>query len=188
MTPAGAPVNSLEVPNSSQNGVPPTKDQMVSSFSSKSELALNVSTDGQYVTFMGYLSPIDAIDVSNSNTPAVFDPTNPVPGAYDRVLAQVDRKGKFRFTSTNAYSGNNGRAAILNNSGGRTWPTWQATPATEAILSPTASSSAPAQILTPEIKALVAQRPGLRLRSAASTSRSWATSQTRSAKTRIFEG
>jgi hypothetical protein len=118
LTPAGVLVNSLETPNSSQNGVPPTKDQMVGSFSSKSEVALNVSTDGQYVTFMGYLSQINVLDVSNANTPDVFDPTNPVPGAFDRVVAQVDRKGNFRFTSTNAYSGNNGRAAILNNSGG----------------------------------------------------------------------
>ncbi len=162
LTPAGVPVNSLEVPNSSQIGVPPTKDQMVSSFSSKSELALNVSTDGQYVAFMGYLSPIDALDVSNSNTPGVFDPTNPVPLAYDRVVAQVDGKGKFRFTSTNAYSGNNGRAAILNNSSG----------ANVAYLAGNAGNGsspqpdgiiigAGAQILTPQIKSLVAQRPGL---------------------------
>lgn len=41
ITTSGSLVNSLEVPNSSQNGVPPTKDQMVTSFSSKSELALN---------------------------------------------------------------------------------------------------------------------------------------------------
>src|SRR6202008_136943 len=45
LTPAGVLVGSLEVPNSSQNGVPPTKDQMVTSFSSKSELALNLSLD-----------------------------------------------------------------------------------------------------------------------------------------------
>jgi hypothetical protein len=57
------------VPNSGQDGVPPTKDQTVTSFSSKSELALNLSTDGQDVTFMGYLAPVNAIDVSNSNTP-----------------------------------------------------------------------------------------------------------------------
>ncbi len=114
LTPSGAPVNSLEVPNSAQNGVPPTKDQMVGSFSSKSEVALNLSTSGSYLTFMGYLAPIDAIDVSNSNTPAVLDPTNPVPGQNFRVVAQVDGHGKFHFTQTNAYSGNNGRAAILN--------------------------------------------------------------------------
>jgi hypothetical protein len=67
---SGSLVNSLEVPNSSQNGVPPTRDQMVTSFSSKSELALNLSTDHSYLTFMGYLAPIDAIDVSNSKLAA----------------------------------------------------------------------------------------------------------------------
>ena len=55
-TPGGMFINSLEVPNSSQKGVPPQKDQVVSSFSSKSELALNLSTDGRYLTFMGYVS------------------------------------------------------------------------------------------------------------------------------------
>ena len=114
LTPSGIAINSLEVPNSSQNGVPPTKDQTVTSFSSKSELALNLSTDNQAVTFMGYLAPINALDVSNANTPAVVDPTNPVPGQNYRVVAQVNAKGQFRFTKTNAYSGNNGRAAILN--------------------------------------------------------------------------
>ena len=58
----GTLINSLEVPNSSQKGVPPTKDQMVTSFSSKSELALNLSTDGRFLIFMGYLAPINALD------------------------------------------------------------------------------------------------------------------------------
>jgi hypothetical protein len=58
VTPSGALVTTLEVPSSSQNGVPPTKDQMVTSFSSKSELALNLSTDGSFLTFMGYLASI----------------------------------------------------------------------------------------------------------------------------------
>jgi hypothetical protein len=88
---------------------------MVTSFSSKSELALNLSTDGQLVSFMGYLAPLGALDVSNSNTPFVFDSTNPVPGRTYRVVAEVDARGHFRFTKTNAYSGNNGRAAIINN-------------------------------------------------------------------------
>ena len=59
---------------------------MVTSFSSKSEVALNLSTDGRYVTFMGYVAPVGAVDVSNSNTPGVIDPTNPVPGTYYRVV------------------------------------------------------------------------------------------------------
>jgi hypothetical protein len=108
IAPDGTLLTSLEVPNSSQNGVPPTKDQMVTSFSSKSELALNLSTDGSYLTFMGYLAPIDAIDVSNANTPGVVDPTNPVGENVFRIVAQVNAKGQFSFTKTNAYSGNNG--------------------------------------------------------------------------------
>jgi len=91
---------------------------MVGSFSSKSEVALNLSTDKRFVTFMGYLAPIDAIDVSNSNTPFVGDATNPVPGQNYRVVAKVDQRGKFHFTKTNAYSGNNCRAAILNDING----------------------------------------------------------------------
>src|SRR5581483_2956862 len=78
-------------------------------------LGLHLSTNGQYLTFMGYVSPIDAIDVSNSNTPGAPDPTNPVTSSIFRAVAQVDRHGKVQFTETNAYSGNNGRAAILSN-------------------------------------------------------------------------
>jgi hypothetical protein len=114
LTPWGSPVSTLQVPNSTEPGVSSGADQMVTSFSSKSELALNLSTGGRYVTFMGYLAPVDALDVSNSNTPGVADPTNPDPGADYRVVAQLDSQGHFQFTETNAYSGNNGRAAIMN--------------------------------------------------------------------------
>src|SRR4029077_20915937 len=58
ITPSGSLQTSLDVPNSSQNRGPPTHDQMVTSFSSKSELALNLSTDHGYLTFMGYIAPI----------------------------------------------------------------------------------------------------------------------------------
>jgi hypothetical protein len=161
ITPAGALVTSLEVPNSSEHGVPPTKDQMVTSFSSKSELALNLSTDKNYLTFMGYLAPIDAIDISNANAPAIFDPTNPDGLSAYRVVAQVDQHGKFQFTKTNAYSGNNGRAAILNNTGGANlvYTAGNAgnggNPQPDGII-----IGAGLQILTPEIKAMVAQKPG----------------------------
>jgi hypothetical protein len=161
ITPAGTLVNSLEVPNSSQNGVPSTKDQMVTSFSSKSELALNLSTDGQYLTFMGYLAPIDALDVSNSNTLGVFDATNPVSLNDFRVVAQVDQHGKFHFTKTNAYSGNNGRAAVLNNTAGVNLYYLAGNagnggnPQPDGII-----IGAGAQMLTPQVKAEVAQDPG----------------------------
>ncbi|QBR01736.1 hypothetical protein [Paraburkholderia pallida] len=114
ITPGGEVVHSLEVPNSLHPG--DGHDQLVTSFSSKSELALNLSADGRYLTFMGYVAPVNAIDVSNSNTPGANDPTNPDGVAYYRAVARVDREGHFTFTETNAYSGNNGRAAILNNS------------------------------------------------------------------------
>ena len=81
-------------------------------------MALNLSTDHNYLTFMGYVSPIDALDISNSNTPGVVDPTNPVGENVFRAVVQVDQTGTLTFTKTNAYSGNNGRAAILNNTQG----------------------------------------------------------------------
>ena len=61
------------------------------------------------------------VDVSNSNTPGVIDPTNPVPGTDYRAVAQLSRNGKFAFTETNAYSGNNGRAAVEAKVGGRSY-------------------------------------------------------------------
>ncbi|MFK2873444.1 hypothetical protein ISP13_07850 [Dyella lipolytica] len=113
ITPNGWLINTLEVPNSSR----PTarEGEMVTSFSSKSELGLHLSLDGKYLSFMGYVAPINALDVSNSNTPLAVDSTNPDGGSFYRAVAIVDRKGRFQFTETNAYSGNNGRAAIFNN-------------------------------------------------------------------------
>jgi len=108
MTPSGVPLGTITVP----------PGRLVTSFSSKSELALNLSASGRYVTFMGYLSRPSALDVSNSNTPGDLDATNPVPGQNYRVVGQLDSRGMFSFTKTNAYSGNNGRAAYLNDSGG----------------------------------------------------------------------
>ena len=89
--PFGFVIDSLEVPNSSQRGISGASDQLVTSFSSKSELALNLSTDRQYLTFSGYVAPIDQLDVSNSNTPGAVDPTNPVGENVSRAAAQVDR-------------------------------------------------------------------------------------------------
>jgi len=135
---------------------------LVTSFSSKSELALNLSTDGRRVTFMGYLAPIGAIDVSNSNTPLVVDPTNPVGEQFLRAVADVDRHGRFRFTLTNAYSGNNGRAAILNRDHGAEvfYTAGNAgnggNPQPDGII-----IGAGAQILTRESEAEAVQSPGL---------------------------
>lgn len=93
--------------------VDPTR--IVTSFSSKSELALNLSTDGTALTFMGYAAPLGALDVSNSNTPGVIEPGNPVTTAPTyRAVAQFSANGSLAVTTSNAYAGNNGRAAILN--------------------------------------------------------------------------
>ena len=111
----GQVLSTLTVPNSLQAGVTSSSDQLVTSFSSKSEIALNQSTDGNDVTFMGYVAPVGTIDASNSNTPGDVDPTNTGPtSSYYRAVAQLDQNSNFQFTETNAYSGNNGRAAILN--------------------------------------------------------------------------
>jgi hypothetical protein len=117
MTPFGVPIDTLPVPsNPPRRGT--SADHLVTSFSSKSELALNLSNDGRFITFMGYVAPVNTLDVSNSNTPGAVDPTNPVGTEYARAVAQVDADGVFQFTETNAYSGNNGRAAIQNDSRG----------------------------------------------------------------------
>src|SRR5215469_18332606 len=79
ITPWGRTRDFIRVPSS----------ELVTSFSSKSEGALNLSTDGKYVTFIGYVAPPDSIDVSNSNTPGAIDPTNPVPGADFRAVGQL---------------------------------------------------------------------------------------------------
>ena len=117
LTPSGEIVSSLEVPNS----LHPQRDsngQLVTSFSSKSELALHLSTDGRYLSFVGYVAPVNAIDASNANTPGEVDPTNPDGQNVFRGIARVDGLDNFRFTETNAFSGDNGRAAILNDSNG----------------------------------------------------------------------
>jgi hypothetical protein len=108
LTPAGRLVARIRVPD----------HQLVTSFSSKSEGALNLSLSGRAVTFIDYVARAREIDVSNSNTPGVIDPTNPVPSAYYRAVAQLNADGQWNFTETNAYSGNNGRAAILNDEPG----------------------------------------------------------------------
>jgi uncharacterized protein (TIGR03437 family) len=105
LTPSGTLVNTLAIPPNLVN----------TSFSSKSEMALNLSTDGTAITFMAYISPSNTVDVSNSNTPGAYDPTNPAGGSYYRAVVQVGANGAIQVTPTNSYSGNNGRAAILSN-------------------------------------------------------------------------
>jgi hypothetical protein len=102
--------------------LPIPSDQIVTSFSSKSELGLHLSTDGKSITFVGYrggpgfLTAPNQLDVSNSNTPGVVDPTNPAVSQYFRSVAEVDAHGHLMITEGNAYSGNNGRSAIKSDS------------------------------------------------------------------------
>ncbi len=100
LAPNGFELGALQVPS----------DQMVTSFSSKSELALNRSIDGRSLTFMGYrggpgcptltLDPTtniltqgtnvgpesptapNLLDVSASSTPGLCDPTNAAVASY----------------------------------------------------------------------------------------------------------
>jgi len=113
----GQPLGVIHVPTSG----------MTTSFESKSELALNVSTNGQDLSFLGYDAPVGTLDASNSNTPGVFDTTNPdltgensalTAGGIYRVAGNLSSDGQWTFTDTNAYSGDNGRAALLENTGG----------------------------------------------------------------------
>jgi len=105
LTTSGTLVSTLPIP----------PNLVTTSFSSKSEVAVNLSADGTAITFMAYVAPLNAIDVSNSNTPVVYDPTNPAGGSYYRAVLQVGANGSIMVTPTNAYSGNNGRAAMLAN-------------------------------------------------------------------------
>ena len=106
ITTAGVKVNTLAI----------NPNRLVTSFASKSEIALNLSTDGHSLSFMGYAAPVNALDVSNSNTPGTpTEPGNYVTTAPTyRTIAQVDASGNMQTTNTSAYSGNNGRAAIYD--------------------------------------------------------------------------
>ncbi len=83
-------------------------DQLVTSFSSKSELAINLASDGKSLTFVGYhggpgfLTAPNQLDVSNSSTPGAIDPTNPVTSNYYRSVAEVDANGQITVTDGDA--------------------------------------------------------------------------------------
>ncbi|WP_347989941.1 hypothetical protein [Methylomonas sp. AM2-LC] len=90
----------------------------VTSFPSKSELSVNLSSDGvSALTLVGYSTTSGLLDVSNSNTPGLIDTTNPTYGfsapTYRNIM-QLNNDGTWFLTNTNGYSGNNGRTAILD--------------------------------------------------------------------------
>jgi hypothetical protein len=105
-------------------------NQVVTSFSSKSELGLHVNKDMSgvnHLVFVAYAGPgVGAIDVSNSDAVANQDPTNPVtfafgtpaaPYFFPRTIVSMDGTGTFSYTPTQAYGGNNGRSALLGSTG-----------------------------------------------------------------------
>ena len=112
-------------------------DQVVTSFSSKSELGLHVLNNWPTVrvVFVGYagaapangLNPpaagVGLLDVSNSDAVPGQDSTNPVTFAFGnsyafrRTIVSVDEKGSIAYTPTNDYGGNNGRSALLGSNG-----------------------------------------------------------------------
>ncbi len=100
--------------------------QIVNSFPSKSEGGLNVSTDGKSIAIVGYHvttdaatpSPVGALDVSNSSTtafPDVGGAAGNSPHTDNRTVAQLTATAPVATTDLTAYSGNNGRNAILAN-------------------------------------------------------------------------
>ena len=144
-----------------QGVIPVPTSDLVTSFSSKSEDALNLSSDGKYVTFMGYVAKPDTIDVSNSNTPGVVDSTNPVPGTDYRAVASLSGNGKWTFTETNAYSGNNGRAATMAKVDGKYYVYTAGNAGNGANPQPTGVVlGAGTQIISPSSLAESAQNPG----------------------------
>jgi hypothetical protein len=94
-----------------------TPENFTVSFASQSGMGINVSQDGKSLTFMGYNIAANQLDVSNSNTPGVVDPTNnDVQVATYRDVGQISfSTGQLSFTHTNAYSGDDARAAVLAN-------------------------------------------------------------------------
>ncbi len=154
----GRLVNVLTVPDDPARG-----DYLTTSFSSKSELAINQSTDGQYDTFVGYVAAPGAIDASNANTPGEIDPTiaDSATPTY-RAVAQINRWGQFGFTETNAFSGDNGRAAILDPEDGPHGTIFAAGNAGNGASPepPAVIDGAGSQILTPADKPEAAQNPG----------------------------
>ena len=101
-------------------------DQVVTSFSSKSELALHLAQVGKDIdlVFVGYAGPnVGALDASNSDAAPGQDPTNPVTFAFGnnyffhRTIVSMDGEGHLTYTPTIDYGGNNGRSALLGSNG-----------------------------------------------------------------------
>lgn len=152
LTTSGQHIGTVNVPSNELN----------TSFSSKSEGTLNLSPDGKTLSFIDYHAPVDTVDTSNANTPGVIDPTNPVPSAYYRTVAQLNQAGQFSFTASNAYSGNNGRAAVSATVGGKQYVYTAGNAGNGSNPQPNGVIlGAGAQIISPSTLPLSLQKPGL---------------------------
>jgi hypothetical protein len=87
---------------------------LTTSFSSKSELAINLSQNGSALTFMAYNATPGQLDISNANTPGAIEPGNTdIQTPTYRAIGDVSLSNNaLQIVTTNAYNGNNGRAAI----------------------------------------------------------------------------
>lgn len=99
-------LTALTVPNS----------PITTSFSSKSEGALELSANGEFLTYMGYQAADELESVSNSYTTGagtnLQSPDTPVFPAYDREIAMIGGNGTVTLQNeSNAFSGDNPRAA-----------------------------------------------------------------------------
>lgn len=108
------------------HALPVPTDEVVTSFSSKSELGLHFRRGraGPQLTFVAYAGPgVGALDVSNSDAVPGQDPTNPVTFAFGknyafhRTIVSLQEDSKFVYTPTIDYGGNNGRSALLSSNG-----------------------------------------------------------------------
>jgi hypothetical protein len=107
--PGGVLAGQLALPTATSG----TNHGIVTSGGSKSEGALNLSTDGHYLTYIGYdtsnlVNPIGTSDVSkiaSAGGPGV---------AVNRDIARISASGTIDTTTslTDAYQGDNARAAI----------------------------------------------------------------------------
>ena len=159
LTPSGRLINSIAAPNGSPSSSSRGHDLIAGSFSSKSELALTLSSNGDAVTFMGYVTPANTLDASNGNTPGVVDPTNPDTQSVYRAVGELDANGKFAITETNAYSGDNGRAAVLDDATGKYYLAGNSNNGT-GTATPGVIYGTGAQLLTPAHRPEQAQQPG----------------------------
>ncbi len=107
-------------------------NQVVTSFSSKSELGLSITStkNGPVATVMAYTpggagypsTAVGMLDVSNADSTSYVDPTNAASQfykgsytdyAFNRSVIAVSANGSYTATPTLAYGGDNNRAAVL---------------------------------------------------------------------------